>query len=88
MPRSWRQPPEEQNQDKPPKKIVQALFSRYLRKSYRENVDSLAILRNAELRDVAEQCPTFRRHDRLDRRENTRPRILIHRPIPLPPHEN
>ena len=59
MPRSWRQPPEEQNQDKPPKKIVQALFSRYLRKSYRENVDSLAILRNAELRDVAEQCPTF-----------------------------
>ena len=59
-PSGWRQPPEEQNQDKPPKRIVEALFQRELKRSYRENTDSNAILRDAELREVAEQCPTFR----------------------------
>ncbi len=59
--RNWRFPPEEQNQDQPPKVIVQALFRRHRpRKSYRQIVDSVAILRDAELLDVAEQCPTFR----------------------------
>ena len=59
-PSGWRQPPEDQNQDKPPKRIVEALFRRELKRSYRENTDSDAILRNADLREVAEQCPTFR----------------------------
>ena len=59
-PSGWRQPPEEQNQDKPPKRIVEALFQRELNRSYRENTDSNAILREADLREVAEQCPTFR----------------------------
>ena len=59
-PSGWRQPPEEQNQDKPPKRIVEALFQRELKRSYRENTDSNAILRDADLREVAEQCPTFR----------------------------
>ena len=59
-PSGWRQPPEEQNQDKPPKRIVEALFQRELKRSYRENTDSDAILRDADLREMAEQCPTFR----------------------------
>lgn len=59
-PRGWRQPPEEQNQDRPPKRIIEALFRRHRKQSYRETTDSYAILRNADLREVAEQCPTFR----------------------------
>ena len=59
-PSGWRQPPEEQNQDRPPKRIVEDLFQRELKRAYRENTDSYAILRNADLREVAEQCPTFR----------------------------
>ena len=49
-PSGWRQPPEEQNQDRPPKRIVEALFQRELKRSYRENTDSNAILREADLR--------------------------------------
>ena len=59
MPRSWWQPPENQNQDRPPKRIVEELFRINLKRSYRENTDSDAILRKADLREVAEQCPTF-----------------------------
>ena len=59
-PSGWRQPPEDQNQDKPPKRIVEALFQRELKRSYRENTDSNAILRDADLREVAKQCPAFR----------------------------
>ena len=59
-PSGWRRPPEEQNQDRPPKRIIEDLFRRHLKQSYRETTDSYAILRNADLREVAEQCPTFR----------------------------
>ena len=59
-PSGWRQPPEEQNQDKPPKRIVEELFRRHRRQSYKETNDSYAILTDADLRKVAEQCPTFR----------------------------
>ncbi len=59
-PSGWRQPPEEQNQDRPPKRIIEDLFRRHRKQSYRETTDSYAILRNADLREVAEQCPTFR----------------------------
>ena len=59
-PSGWRRPPEEQNQNKPPKRIVEELFRRHLKRAYLENSDSNAILRNADLREVAEQCPVFR----------------------------
>ena len=59
-PSGWQQPPENQNQDNPPKKIVEELFRRHLKQPYREIVDSYAILRDAGLREVAEQCPAFR----------------------------
>ena len=58
-PSGWRRPPEEQNQNSPPKKIVEQLFQRELKRSYRENADSTAILSNADLPAVAKQCPTF-----------------------------
>ena len=57
----WRRPPEDQNQNKPPKRIVEELFSKYRkRQSYNDVVDGPAILRNADLQEVAEQCPVFR----------------------------
>ncbi len=59
-PRGWRQPPEEQNQKKPPKRIVEELFSKHLKRRYREIRDSHAILRNADMGEVTAQCPTFR----------------------------
>ena len=59
-PSGWRRPPEEQNQDRPPKRIVEELFQRELKRSYRENTDSDAILRDADLREAAKQCPAFR----------------------------
>ena len=61
----WIKPPENQNQDKPPKKIVADLFRRYTSKSYRETKDAPAILRQAELREVVldehgqSKCPAF-----------------------------
>ena len=64
--RPWRQPPEDQNQNKPPKKIVEELFRRHLKRAYREISDSAAILSKANLREVVfdergvEQCPAFR----------------------------
>ena len=59
-PRGWRRPPEDQNQERPPSKIVEDLFLKHLKRAYRKNTDSSAILRDANLQDVAEQCPTFR----------------------------
>ena len=59
-PGGWRQPPEDQNQDRPPKRIVEGLFQRHLKRSYRENTDSEAILRAADLQAIAQLCPTFR----------------------------
>lgn len=59
-PGGWRLPPENQNQDKPPKKVIEELFQKNLKRSYREIADSSAILRNADLQEMARQCPTFR----------------------------
>ena len=63
----WRRPPENQNQNKPPKRIIEGLFSKYRKgKSYNDVEDGPAILRNADLREVVfdergvEQCPAFR----------------------------
>lgn len=60
LPGGWRQPPEEQNQEKPPKRIVEEIFLKNLKRAYRPTTDTDAILRNADLGEVTEQCPTFR----------------------------
>ena len=59
-PRGWQHPPEDQNQNKPPKKVIEGLFQKYLKRPYRPITDSVAILRNADLQEVARQCPAFR----------------------------
>ena len=59
-PRGWRRPPEDQNQNKPPKKVIEELFEKNLKRSYHEITDSVAILGNADLQEVANQCPAFR----------------------------
>ena len=58
--------PENQNQDRPPKKVVSEYFRRYSSKSYQEARDAPAILRKASLREVVlteegtPRCPTFK----------------------------
>ncbi len=65
-PRGWRFPPEDQNQNKPPKRIVEELFRVNLKRSYLETKDCHAILRNVDLSEVLfnesgnVQCPEFR----------------------------
>ena len=66
-PHGWRLPPEDQNQERPPKKIIEELFRVNLKRSYLETKDSHAILRNVDLSEILfdkngqhEQCPTFR----------------------------
>lgn len=59
-PRGWRRPPEQQNQNKPPKRVVEELFRTSLKRRYNDITDSSAILKCANLHDVAAQCPTFR----------------------------
>ena len=59
-PSGWQHPPENQNQNKPPKKVIEGLFQKYLKRSYRPITDSVAILGNADLQEVAGQCPAFR----------------------------
>lgn len=65
-PHGWRFPPEDQNQNNPPKRIVEELFRVNLKRSYLETNDSHAILRNVEMSEVLfdrqgnEQCPAFR----------------------------
>ncbi len=65
LPKNWRVPPEDQNQNKPPKKIVQQLFMAKLKRSYREITDCQAILSNTDILEVLYdennrmQCPAF-----------------------------
>lgn len=63
---NWSKPPEDQNHDHPPKRVVEELFRLKLRRSYRDTTDGSAILREATLREVVYdekgtvQCPAFR----------------------------
>ena len=60
-----RQLPEEQNQNRPPKKLVEELFRTRLNRPYREITDSEAILSKSAIPDVLfdrqgnAQCPEF-----------------------------
>lgn len=66
--KAWRRPVEDQNQSKPPKTIVEALFRQHLGKSYRETVDAPQILGKVRsMKEILEdgngqpQCPVFKR---------------------------
>lgn len=55
---AWRQPVEEQNDDHPPKHVLEALFRKYRRKpGYVDTSDARWILERADLAAVEEACP-------------------------------
>jgi hypothetical protein len=53
----WRRPVEDQNDDKPPKRIVEDLFRKYRRKGeYVDTVDAVWILERANLEELVTVC--------------------------------
>ena len=54
---NWCKPVEDQNHDRPPKKVVGDLFQKYLNRSYKETSDAAAILEQVCYQDIAEACP-------------------------------
>ncbi len=61
----WARPPENQNQNSPPVRIVEELSLRERKKGYRKTIDAPAILKKASLEEVLfdkggnAQCPAF-----------------------------
>lgn len=53
---TWHVPVEDQNNDIPPKRIIEALFERYGQR-YTETVDTPLILGMSEYRKIADACP-------------------------------
>lgn len=53
----WRSPVEDQNDQQPPKRIVEALFKKYRPKGYVETVDAPWILERASLEAIIAKCP-------------------------------
>jgi hypothetical protein len=53
----WRSPVEDQNDQRPPKRIVEALFERYQRRKYSDTMDAPWILARAPLGVIETACP-------------------------------
>lgn len=54
----WRKPVEDQDDDRPPKRVVEALFDKYRRKpKYTDTIDAPWILKRAPLETVIAACP-------------------------------
>lgn len=53
---TWRTPVENQNHDKPPKRVVEELFKAHDQK-YVETVDAPRILKNTRYKTIADRCP-------------------------------
>jgi hypothetical protein len=56
LPVTWRVPVEDQDQENPPKHIVESLFAER-GKRYRDTVDAPVILAGCQYQDIAERCP-------------------------------
>jgi hypothetical protein len=63
----WRHPVEDQDQDRPPKRIVEELVAKHLKRRYRDTMDAPAVLKRVEeigaiLRNEHGQieCPAFK----------------------------
>ena len=54
--KTWRTPVEDQNHDRPPRKIVEDLFQSH-KQRYQGRFDARAILGESDYRDLAEKCP-------------------------------
>lgn len=58
MKKAWRVPVEDQNDERPPKRVVEKLFDKYRRKGqYVDTVDAPWILERADLAAVQRACP-------------------------------
>jgi Domain of unknown function (DUF4276) len=71
---NWRRPPENQNDHDPPKRVVERLFMKYLKRSYIETTDAPWVLERASPQDLCGSCPQnfkplFTELDRLSRGE-------------------
>jgi hypothetical protein len=53
---SWRKPVEDQNQNQPPKHVVEEIYRRHGQK-YKDTVDASLILRGVSYQQIAERCP-------------------------------
>lgn len=53
----WRNPVEGQNDQRPPKRIIEALFEKYQRRKYIDTTDAPWILGRASLDAIIEACP-------------------------------
>jgi hypothetical protein len=54
----WRRPVEDQNDNRPPKRVVEALFDKYRKKpKYTDTADAPWILRRASLEAIVAACP-------------------------------
>ncbi len=54
--KTWRDPVEDQNHDRPPKRIVEDLFESH-KQRYQGTVDAPRILGESDYHDLAEKCP-------------------------------
>ena len=72
--KSWRKPPENQNDNEPPKRVVESLFMKYRKQRYIETTDAPWILERTSPQDLCISCPQnfkplFTELDRLSRGE-------------------
>jgi hypothetical protein len=72
--KNWRKPAETQNDNDPPKRVVERLFMKYRKQRYVETIDAPWILEQASAQDLCASCPQnfnplFTELDRLSRGE-------------------
>ena len=73
--KNWRKPPEAQNDNEPPKRVVERLFLKYQKRRYTETTDAPWILERATPKELCGTCPQnfkplFTELDRLSRGES------------------
>jgi hypothetical protein len=72
--KNWRRTPEDQNDQRPPKRVVEQLFMKYRKQGYIETTDAPWILERVSARDLCGACPQnfkplFQELERLSRGE-------------------
>lgn len=72
--KNWRKPVEDQNDNEPPKRVVERLFMKYRKQRYIETTDAPWILERASAKDLCVACPQnfkplFTELDRLSQGE-------------------
>ena len=73
--KNWRKPPETQNDNEPPKRVVERLFKKYRKTEYAETIDAPWILERVSAQELCASCPQnfkplFTELDKLSRGES------------------